>query len=88
MRVFGIVLCAAMLAAASIAVSQTRPGDMIVDVPFPFVVNGQTLPAGHYIVAATGDYQLRISTQKAGLDVITRSALRSDSNGSKLVFHR
>lgn len=87
MRLFGIVLCAAVLA-ASTAMSQTRPGDMIVDVPFAFVVNGQTMPAGHYIVAASGDYHIRISTQSAGLNVITHSALRRDSYGSKVVFHR
>ena len=80
MTLVRIVLCAAMLA-ASIAVGQTRPGDMIVDVPFAFVVKGQTLPAGHYIVARTGDYHIRISSHEGGLDVITHSVLRMQAMG-------
>jgi hypothetical protein len=88
MKLVRIVLCAAMLAAAFPAMSQTRSGSVIVDVPFAFVVNGQTLPAGHYIVTATGDYNIRISSQEAGVNLITHSAWRRDSNGTKLVFHR
>jgi hypothetical protein len=80
-----MAVCAALLAAASMG--QTRPGDMVVDVPFAFVVNGQTLPAGHYVVAA-GDDHIRISTPRAGLYVLTHGASRTDSSGSKLVFHR
>jgi hypothetical protein len=79
MKLVRIVLCAAMLAAAFTAMSQTRSGSVIVDVPFAFVVIGQTLPAGHYIVTSTGDYNIRISSH---------SAWRRDSNGTKLVFHR
>jgi hypothetical protein len=88
MKLVRIVLCTAMLAAALTAMSQTRSGSVIVDVPFAFVVNGRTLPAGHYIVTATGDYNIRISSQKAGVNLITHSAWRRDSDGTKLVFHR
>jgi hypothetical protein len=88
MKLVRIVLCAAMLAAAFTAMSQTRSGSVIVDVPFAFVVIGQTLPAGHYIVTSTGDYNIRISSQEAGVNLITHSAWRRDSNGTKLVFHR
>jgi hypothetical protein len=85
MRLFWMAVCAALLAAASLG--QTRPGDMVVDVPFAFLVNGQTLPAGHYVVVAAGDYHIRISTPRAGLYVLTKGASRTDSS-SKLVFHR
>ncbi len=89
MRLFRMSLCAAVLAAASGSMGQTRPGDTVVNVPFAFLVDGQTLPAGHYIVAITDVHHVRISnSQNAGLYVATHGALRTNSDGSKLVFHR
>ena len=89
MTFFRIASCTALLAAASATMGQTKPGDMIVDVPFAFVVDGQALPAGHYIVAATGDDHVRIfNSQTTGLYVPTHGASRTNSDGSKLVFHR
>jgi len=88
MRLFRIVLCGALLAAASSAMGQTRVGDVIADVPFAFSVAGQSLPAGHYIVAALGD-NIRISnSQTNGLFVPTHGTMRTASDGTKLVFHR
>jgi hypothetical protein len=46
MRVLQMSLCAAVLAAASGSMGQTRPGDTMVDVPFAFLVNGQPCPPG------------------------------------------
>ena len=89
MRLFSMSVCAAILMAASGSVGQTRPGDMVVDVPFAFLVNGQTLAAGHYVVAAIDVNHVRISNpQNSGLYVATHGALRTNSDGSKLVFHR
>jgi hypothetical protein len=89
MRLFSMSLCAAILMAASGSMGQTRPGDMVVDVPFAFLVNGQTLAAGHYVVAAIDVNHVRISnSQNSGLYVATHGALRTNSDGSKLVFHR
>ncbi len=64
MRLFSMSLCAAILMAASGSMGQTRPGDMVVDVPFAFLVNGETLAAGHYIVASTDENHVRISNSK------------------------
>lgn len=87
MRLFSMSLCAAILMAASGSMGQTRPGDTVVDVPFAFLVNGETLAAGHYIVAATDQNHVRISNpQNSGLYVATHGALRTNSDGSKLVF--
>jgi hypothetical protein len=84
-----IVFCAAMLAVASAAMAQTRPGDMVVDVPFAFMVDGQTFPAGHYIVAVASESRIRIFNAKtAGAYVSTHNASRTAGDGSKLVFHR
>jgi hypothetical protein len=89
MKVFRIALCAALLAAATVATAQTSPGDVVVNVPFSFAVSGQMMPAGRYIVAAVGDSHVRIFNQSTpGLFVGTHSAARAASDGSKLVFHR
>jgi hypothetical protein len=89
MKLFRIALCTALLAAASASMGQTSPGDVVVDVPFAFMVAKQALPAGHYIVRAVGDAQVRIFNSKTtGFFVPTHGALRTVSDGSKLVFHR
>ena len=87
MKFFRIALCAAMFV-ASIAMGQTKPGDVVVDVPFPFVAGGQTLHAGHYIVAAMDDTVRLFNSQTSGIFLPTHSASRNASDGTKLVFHR
>lgn len=89
MKTLWIALCAALLGVASASVGQVSPGDMIVDVPFNFVASQQTMPAGHYIVKNSGDAQIRLLTPgSSGIYVPTHAAVRSVSDGSKLVFHR
>jgi hypothetical protein len=88
MKLFRIVLWAALLATALAAMGQTRIGDVTVDVPFAFNVAGQALPAGHYIVAPMGDTIRIFNSQTRGLYVPTHSAMRTESDGTKLVFHR
>lgn len=88
MRLFGIAVFGALLAVASATRGQTKPGDMVIDVPFAFNVGGEALPAGHYVIAAQND-TIRISnSQASGLFVSTHAATRTASDGSKLVFHR
>jgi hypothetical protein len=88
MRLFRIAVCGALLAVASATMGQTKPGDMVVDVPFVFNVAGQALPAGHYIVAAINDDIRIFNSQTSGLYVPTHAATRTAGDGSKLVFHR
>lgn len=89
MKLFWIALCAALFAPVLVALGQTSPGDMVVDVPFAFEVAGQHLPAGHYIVAAgAGSYVSIFNAQNRGLYATTHRASRTTSDGSKLVFHR
>jgi len=88
MRFVRIVFCAAVLAAMGLAAGQTSPGDVVVDVPFAFSVAGQQLPAGHYIVKAQDEFIRIFNANKQGFFVPTHSALRTASDGSKLVFHR
>lgn len=90
MKRFRIALYAAMLLTAAVSIAQTRRGDVVADIPFPFVVNGQTLPAGHYIVSRVADNTLSIQgSMHLGMFVSTNSSQRSASDNScKLVFHR
>jgi len=89
MKTVWIALCIALLALATASMGQISPGDMKVNVPFSFVVSGQTMPAGHYIVKTFDDAHIRIlGPGTTGLYVPTHAAVRSASDGSKLVFHR
>ena len=87
MQLFRIVFCAAVLAAIGVATGQTKPGDVVVDVPFAFSVAGQQLPAGHYIVTEKDDFIRIFNGNKQGAFVPTHAAVRAASNESKLVFH-
>lgn len=89
MRLTRIFLCAALLTLAAVVAAQTLPGDMIVEVPFAFFVDGQSLPAGHYIVKVVDEARVRIVGDKnTGMYVSTHTATRTKSDGTKLVFHR
>lgn len=89
MKVIRIALCATLLMLALAASAQTQRGDIVVDVPFAFMVAGQSMPAGHYIVKAVDETRVRIfNDQTTGAFVPTHAAARAASDGSKLVFHR
>jgi hypothetical protein len=88
MRFVRILFCAVVCALAIGAFSQTRPGDLVVDVPFAFFANGEKLPAGHYIVHQNSNMIRIFSHDKVGLFVPTMFAIRTRADGSKLVFHR
>lgn len=77
-----------LFVAAAVASGQTRSGDVIVDVPFDFSAAGQTLHSGHYIVASHDDMIRIFNAQTRGIYIPTHAAIRSKSDGSKLVFHR
>ena len=88
MNLLRILFCAAVFALTSAAIGQTSPGDLVVDMPFAFSVNGEKLPAGHYIVSQQTDVIRIFNRHHQGLFVPTHSATRTQSDGSKLVFHR
>jgi len=90
MKRFHIALYAALLLTAPLSMAQSKRGDVAADIPFPFVVAGQTLPAGHYIVSPASDSSLRIQgSAHRGTFVPTNITQRSISDTScKLVFHR
>jgi hypothetical protein len=76
--------------AAHAPTALTKQGDITADIPFPFVVARQTLPAGRYIVSPANMDSLQIrDANNRGFFVLTQSTQRSlGDNSCKLVFHR
>jgi hypothetical protein len=84
--VFGMVLLA-----VSAAVAQTGPGDVIVNVPFSFVVANHQMQPGRYIVKPLEYGVLRVfntEDSKSQTLVMVHSVERSLPESPKLVFHR
>jgi hypothetical protein len=80
-----------VLLAVSAAVAQTSPGDVIVNVPFSFVVANHQMQPGRYIVTPVTDGFLRIfntEDSKDQLFVGVHSVESSKPTDPKLVFHR
>lgn len=77
-----------MVIAAATGMARTKAGDIVVDVPFTFVVSGQNFPAAHSVVTPVNEVGLRRSNSNGqSRSVPTPHSLRSQSDGSKLVFH-
>lgn len=89
MKLFRNAFYAALLLAASACIAQTK-GDVVANIPFPFVVAGHTLPAGHYIISPMNQNTLRLHESTGpGMLVSTNAAQRPGSDdSSKLVFQR
>jgi hypothetical protein len=78
----------AVLLSSSAFAQTALTSEMSVNVPFAFVVAGEPLPAGHYVVRELGNACIRIFNSKTeGVVVQTHAALRNASEGSQLVFH-
>ncbi len=89
MKMLHAGLFAALLLTAGLSFAQTKEGDLVADVPFAFVVAGQTLPPGHYVVNHLSDSLGLHDRKNRGVFVPTHSAERSrNDNSSKMVFHR
>jgi hypothetical protein len=82
---------AVALLTVSAAVAQTRPGDVIVNVPFSFVVANHQMQPGRYIVTPVTYGTLRIfntEDSKNQMFVSVHSVQSSKLTDPKLVFHR
>jgi hypothetical protein len=89
MKTLRIALSAALLLAASISFAQTKPGDLMADVPFAFIAAGRTLPPGHYVVNNLNENLGIHDAKNQGVFVPVHRAERPPlENSSKLVFHR
>jgi hypothetical protein len=75
--------------AASTCFGQSRRGDVITHIPFPFVVSNRTLPPGRYIVTPVGETNLRVFAKNRGVLVQTHTVQgRAPESIAKVVFHR
>ena len=77
----GVMLC---------TVATANAADLKVAVPFEFVVNGRTIPAGTYLIREplpNDDRNLAFVGQGTGA-VAMASELDTEHTGSKVVFHR
>ena len=84
-----IALLVAILISSS-AFAQSKGGNLVVDVPFSFVIADHTFPAGRYTVQHTGDHVLRfVGADSQSALVMTNRVERSAQESSrKMVFHR
>jgi len=84
------LILVSMFLAASTCFGQTKRGDVITNIPFPFVVANRTLPPGRYIVTPIGETNLRIYAAKnQGVIVQTHSVQGKAPEGdARVVFHR
>lgn len=78
-----------LLLTASVCLGQSRRGDVIANVPFPFMVADHVLPPGRYIVTPIGETNLRICGNKQSVIFQTHSVTGKAPEGvGKVVFHR
>jgi hypothetical protein len=79
-----------VLLAVAAAAGQSNPAVLKADIPFPFVVANQTLPAGRYVVSTLGEHTIRIAnSHKQGAFVLTsRVDGHAPESSGKVVFYR
>ena len=90
-QLFRIALLFTALVVVSSLSAQTRPGDVLVRIPFSFHVGNRTLPPGSYVAAPAADGILHIFNTKDSHSQLFTPVNRMQSSVSqtpKLVFHR
>jgi hypothetical protein len=90
-QLFQIAVVAVVLFAVSGAMAQTQPGDVLVNVPFSFLVGNHPMPPGRYLVTKPARGFLRLcDTNDAHNQLITAvNGVQSRvPQTPKLVFHR
>lgn len=90
-QVLRIVVFAIAISAASAAMAQGTSGDVSVNVPFAFVVDGHHMQPGRYVVTKAANGVLRIYDTEVADNQMFLGVHNIESNtpnGSKLVFHR
>ena len=90
-QVLRIAVITMALLAASAAMAQGHPGDVLVNVPFTFVVGSHHMQPGRYVVMTAADGALRIYDTEVSdnqLLLAVHSIQSNTPNDAKLVFHR
>ena|SRR5260370_125331 len=94
-RLFAVsILCGAMLLCGAPIAGAQGLSRIVVDIPFDFIVNGKTLPAGRYAVqkalpnAGTALYIGDVGNNDLGTSFMTNSAVALEApNRAELIFH-
>ena len=86
---YAVITLLALLT-VSAAAQRVQPTGTWFKVPFSFIVGGQTLPAGNYLVEglAWNAVAFYPAKDKNGLIVLGQQATRTQETPAKLVFHR
>jgi hypothetical protein len=90
-QLFRIALLAMVLIVVSGAMAQRRPGDLLVNIPFSFLVDNHQMPSGRYVVVPAGNGALGMFKAEDGSPRLLMSVHSVESRSSqtpKLVFHR
>jgi hypothetical protein len=89
LEVFRKYVTITLLLTASMCLGQSRRGDVIANIPFPFVVDGHALPPGGYIITPIGETNLRIYGNRKSVIFQTHSVEgKAPESVGKIVFHR
>jgi hypothetical protein len=90
-QVFHIAILAAALFAVSSALAQSQPGDVLVNVPFSFLVGNHPMPPGRYLVSRAANGFLRMFDTNDAHNQLLMAVNGVQSRipqTPKLVFHR
>jgi hypothetical protein len=86
-RMLSLVAGAAILAVATPLSITASAAEVSCRIPFDFVVNGATLPAGHYSIASNGPALLFNGLKKSAVVMTSLADRRNDQIGhAKVVF--
>lgn len=81
---------AALLLGVSGVIAQSKEGDVVVNVPFPFIVANRPMPPGRYNIAPAMESVLRISDSHNPhnqVHVPVHSVQGGGKGGARVVFH-
>jgi len=90
-QVFRTTIFAVVVLAVSGGTAQRQPGDVLVNVPFSFLVGNHQMPPGRYRVTPAGSGFLRFFDTKDSRDRLLVAVHGVESRAPqtpKLVFHR
>ena len=85
-KLLGAVVCALL---TGLSFGQTKPGDVVLDIPFAFVVGSQQMDGGRYIFSPAAEGIVRIALVGGGdrqVNVPVHSVQGSDNSPTRAVF--
>jgi hypothetical protein len=87
MKKAATILMLTLMALSTLAAAQKRK-IVGAEVPFGFIANGKTMPAGFYTITVSGNSLLSISSGKSLVFARSNETASQPVSGTVLVFHR